>query len=564
VFRAAAAIYLRIMDEMKALRAARAAITRRSWGEACDAYAHAARTAELAVEDLERLADAAYMAGRDAESEAARARAHRQRLEAGEVEAAVRCAFWLAFCLLQKGEPARGGGWLARAHRLLEDGPRECVEQGYLLLPQGMQAIARGDAGAAHEAFRAASELASRHGEADLLALALHCRGRVRIRQGAVAEGVALLDEAMAAVEAGTVSAIVAGDVYCSVIEGCIEIFDIGRAREWTAALERWCDSQEELVPYRGQCLVRRAEILQHHGEWGEALEEARRACDWLSRPPGEPAAGAAFYRQAELHRLRGELAEAESAYARAGRLGRLPQPGLALLRLAQGRRRAAAATIREAVAGAGEPHAQARLLPAQVEIMLATGDVAAARAAADALGAIATEREAPMLRALADQARGAVLLAAGDARGALVALRSALSGWQAVEAPYEAARTRLLMAAASHSLGDGAATAVELEAARRAFDRLGAVPELARLQPPARGRGPLTRRELEVLRQVAAGASNRSIAGALFISEKTVARHISNIFRKIGVGSRSAATAWAYEQGVVAPDAAPPGPPPG
>jgi tetratricopeptide (TPR) repeat protein len=316
--------------------------------------------------------------------------------------------------------------------------------------------------------------------------LARSLEGRALIAEARVGEGMALLDEAMVAVTADEVSPMVAGTVYCSVIEACQEIFDLWRAEQWTAALTHWCDSRPAPVPFSGNCLVHRAEIMQLRGEWADAVEAAERAYERLVRRP-QPAVGAALYQLAELHRLRGSFAQAEAAYGEAGRWGREPQPGLARLRLAQGRVDAAEAAIRRAVDEAGDPVARSRLLRVLVEVTSAAGDVGAARAAADELAETADELGAPLVRALAMHARGTVLLLEGDARVALTELRRAWTTWQELGVPYEAARARVLIGLACRQLGDDEAAAMELDAAEWAFGRLGAAPDLARVQALSR-----------------------------------------------------------------------------
>jgi DNA-binding CsgD family transcriptional regulator len=469
----------------------------------------------------------------------------------------VRCAFWLAFALLNSGQVERGGGWVARGRRLLEADGRECVEHGYLLFAAGMASIFEGDLAAAHTTFGRSAEIGDRFADVDLVTLARHGQGRALIRLGRAAEGKALLDEVMVAVTSGAVSPIVAGDVYCSVIQACEESFDLRRAQAWTAALSNWCAEQPDLVPYRGQCLLHRAEIMQLHGAWQDAIEEVQRASQRLAQRPGRSARGAASYRRGELHRLCGEFAEAEECYREASRCGREPQPGLALLRLAQNQTGAAQAAIRRVLDEAEGFVARSRLLPAHVEIMLAAGDIDAAVAGADELAAMADDLDAPLLRARATHAQGAVLVAQGDARAALTALRRAWSAWQELDAPHEAAGTRTLIGLACRGLGDEDGALMELDAARWAFQELGAAPDVARIDAyagavGAANAGGLTARELEVLRLVAAGKTNRAIAADLVLSEKTVARHVSNIFGKLGVSSRAAATAHAYEHDLV------------
>jgi DNA-binding CsgD family transcriptional regulator len=535
----------------------REAFGRQAWGEAYAQLSAADREGTLEPEDLERLGAAAHLLGREDEAAEIAARAHHEHLVRGSVPRAARCAFWVAITLLFKGETARAGGWVARGRRLLDDGQHDCAERGYLLLPEALRSIFQGDSARARAIFCEAASIGERFGEPDLVALARQGQGRALIRLGETTQGIALLDEVMVAVTAGEVSPLVVGDVYCSVIEACHEIFDLRRAQEWTAAMTRWCESQTDRVPYRGHCLVRRAELLQLHGAWPDAIQEAERACEWLSRPPPQRAVGAAFYQCAELNRLRGEFAKAEHEYRQASQWGREPQPGLALLRLALGQIDAAKAAIYRAMDEATERQTRSRLLAASVEILLAAGDVPAARAAADELAQLATSLDAPFLRAMSAQAGGTVLLREGQPRAALTLLRQAGVAWHKLEAPYEAARARVLVGLACRALGDEDAAAMELEAARQVFQQLGAVPDSKRVSQlyttvSRKARTVLTAREVQVIALIATGRTNRAIADELRISEKTVARHVSNIFTKLGLSSRAAATAYAYQHDLV------------
>jgi DNA-binding CsgD family transcriptional regulator len=530
----------------------REAAGRLAWGDAYTALSLADGSSSLAAEDLELLATAAYLLGRVGDCLAALRRAQQLHAERGDPRRAARCAYWLAFHLLNQGEQAQASGWLARANRLLEHEP-ECAERGYLLVPVALGQLVAGDHAAAGRTAARAAAIGRRFGDADLVTLALCLHGRALVRAGRTGDGLVLLDEAMVAVVAGELSAPVAGTVYCSVIEACQEVLEWRRAREWTAALTAWCEQQPDMVTFTGQCLVHRAEILQLRGAWPEAVEEARRAGDRLVRAADSHATGAAFYRQAEVHRVLGDFGAAEDAYQQASRCGLEPQPGLALLRLAQGRTDAATASIRRVVAETSERFRRARLLPAQVEILLAAGEVEAAADAAGELAEIAGGYDTPALRAAAGHTRGAVLLAEGDAQAAVVALRGAWQEWRQLEAPYEAARVRVLIGLACRALGDEEAAAMELDAARGVFARLGATPDLARLEAlagrdaAAKGHG-LTPRELEVLRLLAAGKTNQAIATELVVASKTVDRHVTNLYTKLGVSSRAAATAYAYQ----------------
>jgi DNA-binding CsgD family transcriptional regulator len=533
---------------------------RRAWAEAYEAFALASRSHPLSGQDLELFAMAAYLTGRDDDYLDALDRAHRAYLETGETRPAARVAFWLSLRLLFRGSAGPANGWLARAQRLLEHERADCAEQGYVLLAISTQLAGAGELDAAYAKAQAALVIGEGCGDVDLSACARMLQGRSLIQQGHVEHGLALLDEAMVAVIADELSPLVTGLIYCSVIEGCQEIYAFGRAREWTDALTRWCEGQSQLIAFSGVCMTHRAEIMVFLGEWSEALEETRRACARCSQV-GNPRAGAlALYQQAEVQRLRGDFAAAEQSYRETSELGVEPQPGLALLRLTQGRTRSAAAAIRRILDASTDRLHRLRLLPAYVEIMLATKHVRDARRACDELTEIARALETPagsMLSGIVAHVRGAVELAEGEALTALISLRRAWRTWQQLEARYLSARARMLLGVACRELGDLDGSQMELDAARIAFGRLGAAPDAARLanmipMTSTETSHRLSPRELQVLRLVAAGRTNKAIANELVLSEKTIDRHVSNILTKLDVPSRAAATAFAYEHHLI------------
>jgi ATP/maltotriose-dependent transcriptional regulator MalT len=544
------------MHTESVIETGRAAFRSRDWGAAYAALSAADDDAPLATEDLELLATTAYLVGEEHRFVELMARVHRETIQTGDAVAAAHAAFWVAFSLFDRGLAAQASGWLRRGEAALGSIPGRSSAQGYLLALRAVQHVAQGDPQTALEMFTEVYELGLRFADPDLLAFGRLGQGQALVRLGEVEQGASYLDEVMVAVTAEEVSAMVSGLVYCGVIETCHRTFDVGRAREWTGALTRWCDKQPDLVPYRGDCLVHRAQILQLNGDWGLAMTEADRAGALLASLHGNPLQGAARYEKAEVHRLRGELNQAEECYREAAERGHETQPGLALLRLAQGRVDVGLAGIRRALDEAKPEANRPRLLAAHVELALAAGDVRAARQAADELGCVARGVGAPFLEALAARSTAAVLLAEGDARGALASARLAWGIWRRLDVPFEAARSRILVGLASLRIGDLDTAQVEIGAARTVLEQLGAVTELRTLaqQDSAVGEedSVLTPRELEVLRLVAAGKSNRAIAADLVLSDKTVARHIANIFVKLDISSRSAATAYAFQHDLV------------
>ncbi len=533
-------------------------MARRAWATAARLFREEDQQRALGLSDLESLATCLHLLDEQDEALATLARAHREALGSGSPTRAARHAFWLALTFADQGRRAEAAGWVARGRRVLSGQP-ESVEEGYLLVPAGLQALAEGDLSHAAELFARISALAEGFGDPDLAAMATLGHADVLLARADVRSGMALLDEAMVAVTVGEVSPVVAGMIYCSTIESCRRLFDLRRAQEWTEALGRWVEAQPQLVAYRGACLLGRAELMSVHGNWVAAVDEVRRARAHAAGPAADTTVGAAWYQEAEILRLQGQSSAAEEAYRESARQGRRPEPGLALLRLDQRRPAAAATAVDRALAEDDDPANRPVLLDAKLAIALATGDLAGARVAADELGLRAGDADSPLLSAIASRAEGAVLLATSRHREALAPLRGALATFMGLGAVYEVARVRVLIARACRASGDEESARLELGAARDAFQRLGARPALrqvADLLAQGRTSEGLTTREIEVLRLVAMGGSNRRIAAQLSISEKTVARHLSNIFTKLAVGSRAAATAYAYEHDLVHPSA--------
>jgi DNA-binding CsgD family transcriptional regulator len=520
------------------------------WAEA---YRHfsAAGAEGLDAEDLERYAEAAQILGRGDEAIQLLRRAFDTRVDAGEVDRAITAAFWLWQALIINAEFARASGWAAQVRRSLPD-----VDSGWLLITEAYFLIAAADYDQAAQLLAHAADAGSRQRDTDLVAFATTVWGRALIKAGRLREGLSRLDEAMLPVVERDTSPRATSMLYCSAIATCHEAREFGRAREWTHALGAWLDTLPRLGgAYFGNCRIYRAHLMCLCGSWREALEEVAFVCDDLGGNYGQLVAGHAFYQLGEIHRLLGNP-EAEASYRRAGELGGPTQPGLSLLRLAQGEVDKAVLGIRRAFAETEGQLERLDLLSTGVTVMLAAGDINAAREAVAELAGIAAVYRAPGVQAELAAARGAVALSEDDPARALPLLRSAARTWREIDAPHAVATVSVLVGLACQAIGDDDGAQVEFESAKSTFARLGARPDLRRveelLRPAAAGPRGLSARELEVLRLVAAGRTNHAIAIELFVSERTVHRHLSNIFDKLGVHSRMAAAAYAIQHRIV------------
>lgn len=539
---------------MAVIEAAREAFGSHDWARAFESFTAAREQGPLAAQDRHAMAESAWWLGKIEECLDGFADAYRLYLDAGQPLRAARSALYLAIHALERGEAARGSGWIARVRRILADEP-DSPEHGYLLYFDVFAAMGEGDLDTATAHARRMDDLARRCGDPNLAALSVVGLGRASVKRGDVREGLSLLDDAMLAALSERLDPLWAGAVYCHLMDACQELMDLRRAVEWTQAARRRFDELPQANIYPGICRVHRAQVLQVQGDWDSAEREAEQACTDLLHVHVLTAAEG-HYEIGEIRRLRGDLPGAEESFKRAHQLGRDPQPGLALLRLAAGRIDIATDSIRAAlVAATTDRLKRARLCAAQVEIALAAGDIETARTATAELETTAKVYDSAGLNASAQHGRGLVSLADGEPGEALSTLRQALRNWQEMDAPYDAARTRLSLAEAYRALGDDGASHLEVEAARNAFRSLGA-PADGLYTTEARGGsqspGGLTNREVEVLSLVAIGRSNKEIAEELFISERTVHRHLSNILGKLGVSSRTAAAGFAYDHGLV------------
>lgn len=546
------------MDELTTtLERSRAAYAQRQWAQAREAYLAARAAAPLSAEDMAALSDAAWWEGAIDESLSAGEEAYRLFLHGDDPQPrpAAMLAIDIGFSWYLRGEEAMGSGWISRAQRLLK-GEAGCAEHGYLQSLAIDEALGAGDFDAALEEARAVGTIGDRYGDETLSSYALVGEGVALIKQGRVREGLAALDEAMLPVVAGRVRPTWAGNIYCQLMSVCHELADLRRAQQWTDATARWCEGFSNAVMFLGVCRVHRAQLLQVRGDWALAEEEIAQVCRDLAAM-NVAAVGLALYELGEVRRMRGDLEGAAAAYAQAHEHGKDPQPGLALVWVAEDNPSAALEALAACGARTNDPLAKTRLWEALVQAAVAAGDLSTARTAADALDKAAATYASPGLLAAAAQSRGRVCLAAGDAAPAIEALRSACQRWQELEAPYRVAQTRLVLAEALEYRGDEHGAALEQDAAAAALTRLGVT---RAPRPPSRRVAlpdGITRREAEVLALVAQGLTNREVADALVLSERTVARHLANLYTKIGVTTRTAATAYAHRRGLVGPSSA-------
>ena len=542
------------MGVIEDLRRARRTYERREWVAAYRALSDL-DDGELEAADFAALATTAYLLGRRNDCVQALQRAYQASLTAGDRQAAVRAAYLMILTLRQAGELAVANGWHARAARLLDESADDVAERGYLCDSEMMGHILDGDFAAAFPLAPRITEYGRRFDEPDLFALGLHAEGRLMLYSGQVADGLRRMDEALVGVMAGEVTPVTAGRIYCSTIEACQEVSDFGRAGAWTRALTTWCDAQPGLVAYTGQCATHRGQLLRLHGAYADAVEELERAVERYAAAGGDLAVGLAHYECGETHRLRGEYVAAEAAYARAAEHGHDTQPGCALLWLTRDRGDAAAAAVRRLLAERRDPVHRSQVLAAAVEVLVAAGDTEGVAPLSEELCRLGETFGCTALQAAGQHTVAVTELARGAAEPALHAARRAVEAWSQLSAPYEAARSRVQVGRALRLLGDEESAVADLTAARKVFADLGAGPaeqEAAALLGNVKWPGGLSPREVEVLRLVAIGRSNPAIAAQLTLSEKTVARHLSNIFVKLNVGSRTAAAAFAYEHDLV------------
>lgn len=446
------------------------------WRQAYAAFSEADEVT-LGAGELEAFADTAWWTCHADQAIELRQRAFHRYLAEEEPRDAARLALSLSWDHSARGAYAVSRGWVGRAERLLASFP-DAPERALLALTQAMTELDVGDVGPGIPHLEEALRLAEVHGDRDVQAMARVVKGRLLVHQGSVDEGLALLDESSTAALSGELGPLVSGLVYCYTIASCQDVGDYHRAVEWTQAANRWCDGVD-VTGFPGACRVHKAQVMRLHGNWTAAVEQAQAACTELHEFNNVITA-AGHYEVGEVRRRRGEFAAALESYREADAYGQDPQPGLSLLRLAEGRVEAALAAIHRSLEATDRPLDRVRLLPALVEVAVAAGNADAAREALAELDRIVGEyriadRPAPAFEAAAHLARGQLALAEGRVPEATRSLRQAREGWQVIGAPYETAQARLLLGLAYRRSGDEDGAMGEFEAALAVFERLGA-----------------------------------------------------------------------------------------
>lgn len=545
------------LNSLEPIQAARKAYREGAWADATELFLTADAEKELDVDDLEALVWAAGISARDRVMLEGLERLYAHYVADVNHEQSARTAFWSGLRNMLIGEVGLGSGWLQRAAKHAEQTAPDCVQRGFLLLPRVYMLRGKGDYDTAIELADKAIAIGEQGDEPDLIAMAGSLKGGILFRLGRIDEGYVPIDEAMLLANSQRLSPVVCGIVYCEIVASCCRVLEMTRAREWTSILTDWCLRNPQAKAFNGVCQVHRAEVLQLEGHWTQALEETKHASDGLNGTTEHTAMANAAYRRGEILRLRGEFAKSDAEYRLAGEIGIDPQPGLALLRLAQGRRDEAMAGIRRALETAGDMPRKAALLPAGIEIFIASNELAVAERLCGEMSDIAGRFGTEILARVADQGWASLALARGEFSDAVTALSRARSYWSQFGAPYLVARLRVDIARACAELGDAESAEREFDAAQKIFEDLGAAPDLARILEMREGTNTsneeiLTARERQVLGLIADGDTNRQIADKLDLSPKTVNRHVENIFGKLGVSSRAAAVAKGLQRGSI------------
>lgn len=535
----------RIDPQTELLLAARTAHVRRDWRAAYEAFALVAEDTSLGVDDLEAMASAAWRLGRGKESLRVAERVFTQLARTDPPSAAMK-AVDVALAWLTRGDVNIGQGWMNRARRLL-DGEPVGPTHGYLAYLDAVVAVMNRDTALIGPRVTELRKLCAQVDSPALAALCHVAEGLEAMLDGRMAEAYGLIDEAMLPVLADEVPLEWAGDIYCIVLHHCHRLADLPRMRAWTQSMERWCNEFAGSATYGGVCDVHRLQV-EAATEDLRLLESRLVTASRALEEVNSWAAGEGYYQLGEVRRRRGDDDGAFAAFGRARMLGVEPQPGEALLRCRSGDGDTAWTDLRVALAGLNRLDRMS-LLRGAVEVALARGDVDEAERHCEELESGAAAFGTPGFRAWAAHARGAVLVRRGEHASALDVLEDALREYRTQQCRYEIAQVYEWMALAHQALGDHETAAADTATADNIYTQLGVEP----VEPcGATAPGGLTKREVDILRRIAGGATNKQVAEQICISEKTVGRHLANIYAKLGVSSRTAALAWAHDNNLL------------